>query len=73
MSRLRCLACRLMISTARLEKAVPGFLRLQDPSGICDRRQRVAQLVTQHRDELVLRTVRRLGFRAGRLLALKQL
>ena len=45
---------------------------LQDLNGVPDRRQRIAQLVREHRDEFVLATVG-LAQRLGRLLALDEI
>ena len=57
-SRFMCCTCRSM--TARYvdrQLLVVGRRRVQDLDGVEDRRQRIAQLVRQHRQELVLAAI----------------
>ena len=54
MSRARCLTCRSMTSIAHSRSLLRRRQLARTCDGVADRRERVAQLVGEHRQELVL-------------------
>ena len=72
MSSRRCATCRVMTSRECIERSSPRE-PVQDRNGRTDGGQRVPQLMTQHRQKLILRSAACLRLLARRPFLLKAL